>query len=142
MSENFIAIRFVHPQFDSEEASVGFKTDINKALQTVSNSQSIRQAVLLLLSTRPGERVMRPEYGCHLHRLLFSPNDATTAGLAMHYVRRAIDLWEPRIHILSLDAGQDKTNSSCLLVTLDYRVVSSREEHRIMVSMNLMGQEY
>jgi len=46
-----------------------------------------------------GERVLRPEYGCDLHRLVFSPNDATTAGLAVHYVRAALLRWEPRIEI-------------------------------------------
>ena len=48
----------------------------------VQYNDSIRQAILLLFSTRPGERVMRPDYGCDIHRLVFSPNDDTTAGLA------------------------------------------------------------
>ena len=40
---------------------------------------------------------MRPGYGCHLFRLAFAPNDDTTAGLAIHYVRQALERWEPRI---------------------------------------------
>ena len=68
---------------------------------------SVRQAILLLLSTRPGERVMRPTYGCDLHRLVFSPNDDTTAGLAIHYVRQALERWEPRIEVIRLDAGRE-----------------------------------
>jgi len=142
MANQFIAFRFVHPQFDSAEASTGFKTDAEYRIQTVTENLAVRQAVLLLLSTRPGERVMRPEYGCHLHRLLFAPNDATTAGLAIHYVRRALELWEPRIEILTLDAGPDHSNNSCLLITLDYRVVSNQEQEKIMISMDLMSLEH
>ncbi len=55
---------------------------------TVSGDASVRQSLMLLLATLPGERVMRPDYGCPLHRIVFAPNDATTAGLAIHYVGR------------------------------------------------------
>jgi hypothetical protein len=71
----------------------------------VSGDAAIRQSIILLLTTIPGERVMRPDFGCPLHRLLFSPNDATTAGLAIHYVRQALVRFEPRIDIVSLDAN-------------------------------------
>ena len=60
------------------------------ALATVEGDDAVRQAILLLLTTRPGERVMRRTYGSLLHRLVFAPNDDTTAGLAIHYVRQAL----------------------------------------------------
>jgi phage baseplate assembly protein W len=93
----------------------------------VAGDASIRQAILMLLSTTPGERVMRPTYGCHLRRLVFSPNDDTTAGLAIHYVRTALDTWEPRIDILSLDAHRHPDAAEILEIVLEYRV---RETHR------------
>ena len=65
---------------------------------------------------------MRPDYGCDLNRLVFSPNDATTAGLAIHYVRQALLRWEPRIEILKLDAGPGKTEPGRLEIVLEYRV--------------------
>ena len=54
-------------------------------------SESVRQSLLILLTTMPGERVMREGWGCNLFRLAFAPNDDTTAGLAMHHVRKAIE---------------------------------------------------
>src|ERR1700709_1544794 len=69
------------------------------------DDEAVRQSIMMLLATIPGERVMRPEYGCPLHRVVFDPNDDTTAGLAIHYVRQAILRFEPRIEILRLDAG-------------------------------------
>ena len=58
----------------------------------IAGDAAIRQSIILLLTTTPGERVMRPDYGCPLHRLMFQPNDATTAGLAIHYVALHGDL--------------------------------------------------
>jgi hypothetical protein len=95
------------------------------AVSTVAGDESIRQAVVLLLSTRPGERLMRPQYGSYLHRLLFSPNDHTTAGLAIHYVRQAVQRWEPRVEVLDLDAGADPLVPTRLDIRLRYRVRAS-----------------
>ena len=77
------------------------------AWRSSAGDEAVRQSILLLLSTIPGERVMRPTYGCHLHRLVFWPNDDTTAGLAIHYVRRAVERFEPRVEVIRVDATRD-----------------------------------
>ena len=59
----------------------------------------IEQAVRIILGTSPGERVMRPEFGCRIHELVFAPNNATTRRLLAYYVEEALDRWEPRITI-------------------------------------------
>lgn len=80
---------------------------------------------------------MRPEYGCHLHRLLFAPNDDTTAGLAIHYVRRALERWEPRVEILNLDATRNLEQPALLDVTLEYRVLATQRVAELTFSLNL-----
>ena len=92
------------------------------SLSMVEGDATVRQALLLLLATTPGERLMRPQYGCHLNRLLFAPNDHTTAGLAVHYVRQAVQRWEPRAEIVSLDAAADPDVPTRLNIQLRYRV--------------------
>ncbi|MET7418584.1 GPW/gp25 family protein [Dactylosporangium sp. NPDC005555] len=92
------------------------------SLSMVDGDAAVRQALLLLLATTPGERLMRPLYGCHLNRLLFAPNDHTTAGLAVHYVRQAVQRWEPRAEIVSLDAAADPDVATRLTIQLRYRV--------------------
>jgi uncharacterized protein len=87
-------------------APSGPVTALTGGIGLVTGEEAIRQSIMILLSTIPGERVMRPEYGCPLHRVVLSPNDATTAGLAIHYVRQALTLFEPRIDIVHLDAGK------------------------------------
>jgi len=106
-------------------------------LQLVAGDHAIRQSIMLLLTTVPGERVMRPSYGCPLHRLLFWPNDATTAGLAIHYVRQAIRQFEPRVQILRLDAQADRRNEAVLTITLEYRVRETGAIERLEAGFQL-----
>ncbi len=132
------AWRFLYPGLDAAEDRAGLSFAASGGIAMVSDNESIRQALLLLFSTRPGERVMRPEYGCDIHRLVFSPNDDTTAGLAIYYVQRAIDRWEPRIDVLQLDAGRDPQQPERLNITLQYRVRVTRHTEQLSFSLNLV----
>jgi phage baseplate assembly protein W len=66
--------------------------------------------------------VMRPDFGCAIHELLFAPNDATTRGMAESTVREALLQWEPRIDVLGVNASSDQAEGERLLVSVDYRV--------------------
>lgn len=135
----FRAWRFLHPDLDVGEERAGLRVAPTGAVEMVEHHAAVRQAVLLLLSTMPGERVMRPDYGCELHRLAFSPNDDTTAGLAIHYVRRALERWEPRIQLLQVDAGRNPEEPFRLDVTLDYRVRATQRADRFVYPLALAG---
>jgi len=134
------AWRFIHPDLDLPEDWAGLSFSPTGGIEMVEDRYSVRQAVLLLLSTRPGERVMRPDYGCELHKLVFSPNDETTAGLAMHYVQQAISRWEPRVVIERLDANRDEEYPERLNILLEYRLSSSKLRDGLIFSMNLTGE--
>jgi phage baseplate assembly protein W len=131
------AWRFAHPDFDPDKAGLLWSPCGDVAL--VEEDASVRQAVLLLLTTTPGERVMRPDYGCELARLVFSPNDDTTAGLAKHYVKRALDQWEPRIDVLRLDADQHPADPAALLLSLEYRIRATRQVQHLELALQLRG---
>ncbi len=133
----FRAWRFNHPDFDLGELA-GFAVTAQGEVSMVEDDACVRQAILLLLTTRLGERVMRPNYGCDLNRLMFSSNDDNSAGLAVHYVRRALDRWEPRIEILRLDAHRSTQEPGQLDVVLDYRVLPTLTRDQLMFSIDLM----
>lgn len=114
-------LRFSHPDFDGGVAGLGLVASPTGSLQLVTGADLLRQSLLLLLSTYPGERVMRPDYGCELATLTFARNDDTTAGLAIHYVRQAIERFEPRVRILRLDALRPASDPHRLNVELDYQ---------------------
>jgi uncharacterized protein len=117
---NVTGLRFAHPDFD-DAASVGLVVSGTGRLETVSGPELIRQSLLLLLSTYPGERVMRPDYGSELLTLAFARNDDTTAGLAIHYVRQAVERFEPRVRILRVDAGRSPERPERLDILLEYQ---------------------
>lgn len=135
----FRAWRFVHPDIGVGAEPPGLRVSTTGGIDMVEEQASVRQAILLLLTTIPGERVMRPDYGCNLNRLIFSPNDDTTAGLAIHWVRQALDRWEPRIVITRLDADRNDADPGRLDIILEYRLRTGPTD-RLVVSMNLRGE--
>lgn len=118
---------------------VGLSVAPTGGIEMIDEQASVRQSILLLLSTVPGERVMRPDYGCELHRLIFSPNDNTTAGLAIHYVRQALARWEPRAQIIHLDAGPNPTNPDRLEILLQYSMRRTQTTDELSFSFDLAG---
>lgn len=73
--------------------------DRRGGIAVASYEQEIEQAMQIVLSTAPGERVMRPEFGCRIHELLFASINVSTLTAASHYVREALARWEPRVEI-------------------------------------------
>lgn len=127
------AWRFTHPDTVKEDEASGF---VGSHITLIEGDEVVKQALLMLLSTRPGERIMRPDYGCPLHLLLFSPNDETTAGLAIHYVRQAIARYEPRIEIITLDATYNPQQPSELRIQLDYCVIASQHTDSLEIILD------
>ncbi|MDZ4763879.1 MAG: GPW/gp25 family protein [Chloroflexota bacterium] len=140
----FRSWRFQYPTLskpgDTDPSPVaGLRVHLRGGVDMVEDDDAVRQAILLLLSTRVGERVMRPDYGCMLHRLLFAPNDETTAGLAIYYVQRAIDRWEPRVTVLDIDAERHPEAPHQLDIHLRYRVKPTHQIDTLNFSFNLAG---
>jgi len=132
------ALRFDGAGFDPTVTG-GLATTATGRVAMVDGDDSIRQAIMLLLSTTPGERLMRPAYGSHLHRLLFAINDQTTAGLAIHYVRQALEQWESRIEIIDVDAEADPDLAEQLNIQLTYRVRASLGTETLAYPLDLSG---
>ncbi|MEP7105252.1 MAG: GPW/gp25 family protein [Chloroflexota bacterium] len=130
------AWRFTHPDF-AAQLDPGLRISPQGGIDMVAGDGSVRQAILLLLTTRPGERVMRPDYGCDLYQLAFWPNDDTTAGLAIHFVQRALATWEPRIEVVRLDAQRDPEYPERLYVMLEYRSRSTQRTEQLLVPITV-----
>ena len=84
--------------------------------------ESVHQAVWMVLGTARGERPMRPDFGCGIHDLVFSVNDATTRGRVAQAVRDALVRWEPRVEVVRVDAESDPATPGLLRILVDYRV--------------------
>jgi len=84
--------------------------------------KSIREALWNILATRPGERLMRPEFGVGLERYVHQPNTSTTRELIADRITRAIGRWEPRIDLDGVDVVSDETAPTRARVTIRYRI--------------------
>jgi Bacteriophage baseplate protein W len=90
--------------------------------ELVSGQQEIEEAMRLVLATAPGERPMRPEFGCAVHDLVFAPVNARTVGRIQYEVRTCLDRWEPRIEVASVDVTADEKDTSVLYIDVRYSI--------------------
>jgi Bacteriophage baseplate protein W len=95
--------------------------DTTGQLARAEYEESVRQAILVILGTAKGERVMRPDFGCGIHDLVFANISATTIGRVIREVSESLLRLEPRINVTRLDATPGET-SSVLLIDIDYEV--------------------
>ncbi|MCC3779740.1 GPW/gp25 family protein [Streptomyces sp. UNOB3_S3] len=95
-------------------------------------AEDVEQAIRIILSTAPGERPMRPEFGCGVHALVFDPLDATTVARADAEVRRALDRWEPRIEVDDLLFSMDTTDLGVLYIDIRYRLRATNEPRNLV----------
>ncbi len=91
-------------------------------IATAAAEQRIEEAILLILSTARGERVMLPDFGCGIHDLVFAPNDSSTVSKVVDAVRRSLITYEPRIDVLDVSAETTDGQSNLLLIRVNYRV--------------------
>jgi uncharacterized protein len=95
--------------------------------------ESVRQAIWMILGTARGERVMRPDFGCGIHDLVFATSGAGTAGRIVTEVRQALILWEPRIDIVNVTvATADSTAPNSLLIEIEYKVRTTNNQFNLV----------
>ncbi|MFD4669924.1 GPW/gp25 family protein [Lentzea sp. NPDC058450] len=102
----------------------------------VAGADVLDQSIRIILGTTPGERVMRPDFGCDLASLAFAPNNAATANLARLYVESALTRWEPRIELGAVDVAND-LDRDALVVTVHYQARESAGQRSTVVTVGL-----
>ena len=111
------------------------------AIALTDDDCEIEQAIRIILGTLPGQRVMRPEFGCRIHELVFAPNTATTAGLAIRYISEALGRWEPRISLRRVEVEPDANEPACLVAQVEYEVNAHRNERSLVFPFYLIPAE-
>ena len=110
--------------------SVRTKLDRNIAMSQFEDD--IREAILIILGTAKGERVMRPDFGCGIHDLVFAPINTATITLVQNSVREALTVYEPRIELMRVEVLSDRADEGKLLVDMDYRVRSTNNRFNLV----------
>jgi phage baseplate assembly protein W len=106
--------------------------DARGRIALARQERDVEEAIRMILLTPIGQRVMRPEFGCRIHDLIFAPNEATTTGLARYYVQDALEMWEPRIDVTEVLVAPDPLNTGRLLIDIRYVIKSTHDERALV----------
>jgi uncharacterized protein len=100
----------------------------------------IEQAITMIIGTSPGERVMRPTFGCRIHELVFAPNDPSTYGLARRYIMEALGMWEPRIDVtaVTISPTTSERDAGVLLITVSYVIRATKDARSLVYPFYLI----
>lgn len=103
-------------------------------IELVSGTREIEEAIAVILGTGLGERVMRPQFGCRIHELVFASLNSETLGLAQRYVREALGRWEPRIEVtdVEVDFHEDAAGNALLRAAVSYTIRATKDERTLV----------
>ena len=122
------------------------RVDARGGLALAHEDEDVREAISVILGTAPGERPMRPEFGCGFHDHGFESVDAYLVGRIEQEVRFALDRWEPRIEVLSVELSMERTTQGGVLdelvvIDIGYRLRSSNDVRNLVYPFYVIPAE-
>lgn len=117
------------------------RVDPQGEIAMASFKEDVRQAIKIIIGTALGERVMRPDFGSGLQRLVFEPVNTTTVSLVKHQVEQALIEWEPRIDLEEVRVTTDPATRNLLLIEVDYRVRATNTFYNLVYPFYLIEGE-
>ncbi len=131
MSQEFIGSGWAFPM----------RTDAAGGIALVSHDRELEEAIRLVLGTAPGERPMRPEFGCAIHDYVFAPADPDTAGRIAYEVRASLARWEPRIEVVDVAVSFDDRDQSVLYIDIRYTVGNENDPRNLVFPFYVIPEE-
>ncbi|MEZ4384617.1 MAG: GPW/gp25 family protein [Nannocystaceae bacterium] len=108
-------------------------------LATATADACVEQAIWAILETAPGERLMRPDFGCAIHDLVFDTPSAALVGQISRAVFTALTKYEPRIEVLGIEVAPDEDEDNLLKIEIDYRLRSVNSRFSLVYPFYLGG---
>ncbi|MFN2608120.1 MAG: GPW/gp25 family protein [Acidimicrobiales bacterium] len=115
--------------------------DHTGAIATVTGPEAVARGMTLVLSTAPGERVMRPEFGCAIWELLFAPVNPNTLGLMAQHVREAIGRWEPRVDLEEVVVRPDPADAARVEIDISYTIRTTNDRRNLVFPFYVIPSE-
>jgi phage baseplate assembly protein W len=110
-------------------------------LALVSSDEEIAESIRLILGTSPGERPMRPDFGCPIHNHLFGSVDASMIGMLGYEVSNSLALWEPRIEVTDVVVSPDEAQPSLLYIDITYQVRDTNDPRNLVFPFYVIPDE-
>ena len=104
-----------------------------------AGAENIRESIQIILQTEMGERLMLQSFGAGLGRFLFAPNTTANRRLIQERIETVLKLWEPRIQLQDVRVDPDPQDPQQVIITLEYRLVSTGVGERLAMTVNLGG---
>ncbi len=117
------------------------QVDRRGGIALAKDETDVDQAIQLILSTAPGERPMRPEFGCGVHDFVFDTIDAGTVARMETAIRAALDRWEPRIEVADVTFDLDRTDTGALLIDITYRLRATNHMRNLVYPFYVIPAE-
>jgi phage baseplate assembly protein W len=117
------------------------QVDRRGGIALARDEQDIDQAIQLILGTAPGERPMRPEFGCGVHDFVFDSIDANTVGRMEEAIREALDRWEPRIQVQTVEFDLSAADNGLLTIDIGYTVRATNNERNLVYPFYVIPAE-
>ena len=117
------------------------RADQRGSLALTRGVEDVEQAIALILGTAPGERPMRPEFGCAVHDVVFDTIDAAIVGKIQTAVHEALERWEPRIEVVDLDVEPSDEEAGKVLVGITYRVHTTSRLYNLVYPFYVIPAE-
>lgn len=115
--------------------------DARGGIALSSGPEELDAAIRMILSTAPGERVMRPDFGCAIWELLFAPVNANSLGLMREAVREAVARWEPRVELEEVEARPDPDDPARVLIGVGYRSRATNDRRNLVYPFYVIPRE-
>ncbi len=108
-----------------------FQMDQNN-VKMISDEEDIKSSLNILLTTRLGERVMLPDYGCNLEELMFENLDRTLVTYVTELIKTAILYHEPRIDVIKIDISETDPLEGKLIIAIDYKIRATNSRTNVV----------
>ena len=117
------------------------QVDRRGGIALAHDEHDIDQAIQLILGTAPGERPMRPEFGCGVHDFVFDSIDANTVGRMEEAIREALDRWEPRIQVQTVEFDLSAADNGLLTIDIGYTVRATNTDRNLVYPFYVIPAE-
>jgi uncharacterized protein len=121
--------------------SFPLSVDRRGGIALATGETDVDQAIEIILSTAPGERPMRPEFGCGVHDFVFDTIDAATVGRLETEIRRSLDRWEPRIVLDEVEFDLSEMGEGRLLINIGYRLRATNHKRNLVYPFYVIPDE-
>ena len=116
------------------------RIDHTGSMTLISGEDEIKNAITIILSTAFGERPFRPRFGCQIWELIFDPINESTLQMMSMFVSEALEMWEPRIIVTSVETEPGDDDGE-VLIDISYTIISTNDERNLVFPFYIIPAE-